>query len=305
MLAGFSVALLAALTLTALARRPGRLWRLLPPLALVVVVIELLPGNAGTFDVNARPAWVAWLGSAPHGIVAVYPMDYKLRLVFLFSGEQFWYQTLDHDPSFEITGQSYFETLSRQQAIRFIALDPGRPITGRVLATEGVRYAVIDDDAYKADGRKPPVVDARNFKLLARRGSTRIYSVRAPRVNLDAALRAREREIAILEGLKPQHVVRTGMRLKIINASAATQMLLLMHAVNHQSPRVLRLRDSEGHVVASSEARAGETTVRLGPFRVPQGEDITLSLSGAGSGLVLSSLSLRSLPAYIPDTTSA
>ena len=84
MLAGFSVALLAALTLTALARRPGRLWRLLPPLALVVVVLELLPGNAGTFDVNARPAWVAWLGSAPHGIVAVYPMDYKLRSVFLF-----------------------------------------------------------------------------------------------------------------------------------------------------------------------------------------------------------------------------
>ncbi len=232
-------------------------------------------------------------------------MDFKPGPSLNLSGEQLWYQSLDHDPSFELAGQAYAQTVSRQQAIRFIALDLRRPITARVLATEGVRYVVVNDAAYREDKRKPPAVDPRHFELLARRGSFRIYSVHAPRVNLAAALRARQSEIATLEGLTPQRVVRTGNTLRIKNTTAATQMRLYLHAANGGRPRLLRLWNSKGHVIGSYAVPAGESDVRLGPFAIPVAGTITLSLSGTGSGLVLSHLALRSLPAYIPQPRSS
>ncbi len=75
-LAGFAVVTLAALALSTLAGRPGRRWRLLTPLAVVVIFLELLPGNVQAVATNVRPSWAVWLASQPRGIVASYPIAY-------------------------------------------------------------------------------------------------------------------------------------------------------------------------------------------------------------------------------------
>ena len=59
-----ALAILAALALTALAKRPGRFWKALPLLALGAVVLELLPGNALVVE-HEPPAPAGSTGSRP------------------------------------------------------------------------------------------------------------------------------------------------------------------------------------------------------------------------------------------------
>lgn len=297
MLSGFAVALLASLALSVFDRRPGR-WRAVAPLALFVAVLELLPGNAGAFDTKARPAWVAWLAAAPHGIVATYPMDLVSSASLDLSRQQFWYQALDHDPSFELVGLSSSQFRSREQAIRFVALDPSRPVAAGILATEGVRYVVIDDAAYRSEGRNPPLLDSRHYKLLTRRGSFQIYSVHAPRVDLAAVLHAHANEIAKLQGFAAPSLSRTGTQLEVSNPNDTTRVRLTGRALNTSAPRLLELRDGAGHVLARYNVPSGTSNLHVGPFSVPPQTHSALRLIGAGPGVVLSRLALEPLPAY-------
>src|SRR5207237_542177 len=119
------------------------------------------------FDMRKGPPWVEWLAAHPHGIVATYPVSIHGAQL---SNEQLSYQRVDHDPGFEIVGESYIQARSRNQAIRTLAMELGDPTTARVLATEGVRYVVVDDAAYRALQRKPPRLDPRRYTLVQRLG---------------------------------------------------------------------------------------------------------------------------------------
>jgi hypothetical protein len=203
--AGFALAMLAALALSALARRPGRAWRLLGPIALILVYVEILPGNVGTFptSASAAPAWVSWLAGQPRGIVATYPMTRGWGPPNALMEEAFFWQTVDHDPGFVDVNANYRQFLSRKTSIRLLTYDLGDPLAARVLATKGVRYVVVDPATYRAIGRKTPTLDPRHYGLLARAGQVRIYSVNAPPVDLDRALRANAARLRRLRNLPP------------------------------------------------------------------------------------------------------
>jgi hypothetical protein len=204
-LVGFALAILAALALSSLTRRPGRYWKLLGPAALLLVYVEILPGNVGTFATNASaaPGWVSYLAAQPRGIVATYPMNegYGPPLDLMLTA--FYWQTVDHDPSFLQVNGTHQDFLSRRQSIRFLAFDPERPLTARVLATEGVRYAVVDPAGYRAVHRRLPHLDPHRYTLLARPGGVGIYSVHAPKVDITKAIRANAATLRQLRGLPP------------------------------------------------------------------------------------------------------
>ena len=302
LLVGFAMAVLASLALSTLARRPGRRWSLLAPFAIAVAVLELLPGNVGAFNTNSRPDWVAWLAAAPRGIVATYPMDLTQGPSVDLTTQQLWYQTLDHDPSFAIAGQSYVAARSRQQAIRYVANNPAQQVTAHVLATEHVRYVVIDDAAYRAESRTPPIVSPKHFTLLAREGDFRIYSVHASRINLATVLRAHQGEVAALEGFSAPTVVRNGKNLEVNNDSDATRMWLTGHASNGRVSQILEVRDGTGRVLARHRVPTGQSGLRVGPLDVPARSHFSLSLSG-GAGIAVSRLALAPLPAYVGTTS--
>jgi hypothetical protein len=213
-LVGFALAVLAAFALTSLTRRPGRFWWLLGPLALFLVYLELLPGNVGTFatSASAAPAWVSWLAARPHGIVATYPFTGDYSTPTELQVAAFFWQTLDHDPSFVDINGTYPQFLSRSNSIRLLAFDPSKPLAARVLATKGVRYVVVDPASYRGLGEPSPLLDPRRYTLLGRPGGVDIYSVHAPKMDLSDAMRANAARLRALRGLAP---------LKKRNATAA------------------------------------------------------------------------------------
>ncbi|HTQ44761.1 MAG TPA: hypothetical protein VMI75_18500, partial [Polyangiaceae bacterium] len=132
-------------------------------------------------------------------IVATYPMDLHSGPESVLRQPQLWYQTVDHDPGFEIVGESYLQARSWNQAIRTLALDIGAPLTPRILSTEGVRYVVVDDDVYRSAGHPAPRLDPRWYTLLTRVGGVRIFSVHAPKVDMASTIEAHRDEIIGLQ----------------------------------------------------------------------------------------------------------
>ena len=290
---GLALVVLAALTLSALGRRPGRAWRWLGPAALAVVVVELFPGNVGAFDTRSGPAWVEWLATQPHGIVATYPNTVANGPATELSLDQLTYQPIDHDPGFQIVGESFLQARSRRQAIRTLAANLRPPLTARILATEGVRYVVVADDVYRKAGLQPPSLDPRRYTLLERLGDVRIYSVHAPRVDLEAAIEAHQPEIAkgqkvilppptvaVAGGFNPAEpyngstgnwMIQNG-EIRVENGDV-TPLRVAIRAVafSNGQPRVLELRDDSGKVVSSVTVPAIATAVSFAPVEVPPG----------------------------------
>jgi hypothetical protein len=321
MVADFAVAILASLALSALAERRGWPGRIIPPVALVVVVLELLPGNIAAFSTTAQPGWVAWLSNAPHGTVATYPLDSQPVTL-----EQYYYQALDRDPGFAIANQNLDALQSRTQAIRYLALDLGSPLTAGVLSAEKVRYVVVHDDVFRANHEKPPTLDRRFYTLRARFGETRIYAVHARPVNLDRALAAHEVFIARQQGLKPpsvqlqsgfgppQHAASTNGRrldgravIAVHNSGDAMQVRLSGRTVNRGKAVVLRLLNHKGMTIARVTVPAGAATMRSVPLPLSGQSHTTLTIvrpSGSGD-LYLSGLKLDPVPIYVGRRSSS
>ena len=296
---GLASIVLAALGLSALTRRPGRGWRYLAPAAIVVALVELFPGNVRAFDMRKGPPWVEWLASHPRGIVATYPVSLHGGPAQNLSDEQLTYQRLDHDPGFELVGQSFVQARSRNQAIRTLAMEPADPITPRILATEGVRYVVVADDVYRELGRTPPRLDQRRYTLLQRFGDVRIYSVHAPPVDLEAAIETHHAEIARRQGvLLPSPTVAAGGgfnpsepynggtgnwmiqdgRLEIENDDVTPlRVAVTALAFANGRPRVLELHDQAGKLVSRAIVPAYATRIRFAPVDAPPGRS-TLTL---------------------------
>ena len=327
LLTGMSLAILAALALTALASRPGRFWRLLPGLAIATLAIELLPAGVPILHAGYRPQWVGWLATAPRGIVATYPALGPAAPTLQQQDE--WYQQFDGDPRFAISEATGAVLLSPDQAIRYAARDLGEAVTPRILATEGVRYVVVHDDVYRAGGQATPALDPRSFTLLKAFPGVRIFSVHAPHVDLARVLNGQRYVIATLQGLVPPAIDygsgfyppepyqgSTGRwlagagELRVHNSGSRMAVVLSGLAFSNARPRLLEVENGAGQVVARQTIPAFAVRLALGPFEVPHGSStLTLfTVPGADplggsdprtASVFLSALELKPLPAYV------
>ena len=237
-----------------------------------------------------RPAWVKWLQSQPRGIVATYPWLTGTALQY-----DDWYQVYDGDPQ--------FETISfddREGAVRLLTRDIWRPITGRVLAAEGVRYVVVHDDQY---GPPVPTPDPAEYTLLRRFGSVRIFSVHAPPIGIERALRDNAGELALLQGWTPvlsygkgfnaaetyegalgRWMIQNG-RLTL-DGTISTPVTLRTFAFSNTGPHTLELKDAQGTVLAEKTIPTYQVDISLGPFTVPRGTTkLTLVASPGATAL--------------------
>jgi len=326
LLTELAAAILAALALTALASRHGRLWQLVPVVALAAVTLELLPATVPVFDTTARPQWVDWLASQPTGIVAAYPSLGPGSPAVLQQDQ--WYQQFDRKPRFLISEASPSVMLSRDQAIRFAARDLSDPLTPRVLSTEHVRYVVVYDQSYRAGGHEPPAMDPRAFTLLRSFPGVRIFSVHARPIDLRMPLEQDRFVIAQLEGLTaPALDYQAGFngaetykqmtgrwlagegRVRIDNPGRPMDAVLSGLAFSNGRPRLLELVDSAGRVVARQQIPAYATPLALGPFSVPHGGSTMTLITVPGAdplggsdprtaSVFLAGVELKPLPAY-------
>jgi hypothetical protein len=302
--AGLALIVLAGLGLSALGRR----WRFLGPAALVVVLVELFPGNVGAIDMKKGPPWVEWLAAHPRGIVATYPVTLRGSPAQGLSNEQLTYQRLDHDPGFEIVGESYLQARSRNQAIRTLAMNLADPLTARILATERVRYVVVADDVYRKLGQAPPRLDPKRYSLLQRLGSVRIYAVHARRVGLESAIESRMPELLRRQGiLLPSPTVAAGGgfnasepynrapgswmiqngRLEIENDDVAPMRIAISAlAFSNGTPRTLELLDRKGKLVSQVTVPGYATRVQFAPVEVPPGRSELTLIASPGPDVI-------------------
>lgn len=322
-LAGFALVVLAALGLSALAARRGR-WRLLTPLAAIVVFLEILPGNVATLNAAAPPAWVAWLASRPKATVATYPSIFGTAL-----GQDLWYQTLDRDPQFDTEiSQRQYDPATRDEGIRLLARDLFDPLTAHVLATEGVRYVVVHDGA--TGYRQPPSLPHAYYTLVKRFPGVRIFSVHAARVDITRALRA---NIGVLNELQDlgaptvtygrgfngaeeydgglsRWMIDNGV-LRFDNAGGPIKLTLAGEAFSNQVTRVLELRGPTGRTLAHATITTDAVPLTLGPFYVPHGVSSFTLVATPGpetlgptdprqASVFIEPLVMYVMPSYIP-----
>jgi hypothetical protein len=259
----------------------------------VVVVLELLPGNVGALDTRYRPGWVGWLASHRNGIVASYPFFLGQDPAGDLNETDYWYQTLDGHPRFQSVAP---DLTSRVEAIRFLARDVEEPLAGKVLATEGVRYLVLHDDVYRADGQVVPTPDPGSFTLLRRFGPVRIYSVHAPHVNIERALAQNQGIIGVLQGQIPPPVISgngfnqaqfaNGVvgewmiqngRLEIENKGNPMRVRISGMARSIAVTRLLEITDGNGRVIGRQSIPTHAVPLRLRSVVVPHGKS-TLQL---------------------------
>jgi hypothetical protein len=327
---GLAFAIAAAAALTILGRRSGRGWRLLPFVALGLVVVELLPGNIHTIDAQAEPPWIAWLASAPRGIVATYPVPVGGRPgAAALSETDFWYQRFDGDPRF---GPYGLEREARDVGIRLAAANLAEPVAASVLATEGVRYVVVHTDVYRHDGHRVPRIDPARFTRLAQFGPVSIYSVHAPKVNIDAALHAKALEIAAREGLQPlpadyvagfqaeeplglsmgRWLIQDGW-LDVDSGRAGEEIMIEGSAFANGKARRLEVEDTTGRILARTTIPTGSVALHLGPFALRAGTTRFVLVARPGAAPISSSdprpasvfladLSVMPLPAYVTSS---
>jgi hypothetical protein len=321
LLVGFALAIAAALALTAISKRPGRVWSVLPWVALGAVVLELLPGNVGALDTNARPKWVQWLEAHPGGTVASYPFFVGQAGAADLINSDYWYQVFDHHPRFQSISP---DLNSRRDAIRLIAQDVTQPTSARVLATEGVRYAVLHDDVYRVDGkgRRPPTPYPDYFKLLVRFGNTWIYSVQAPHLSIRRAIAAHPVEIGRSQGQTgagvltgdgfntPElyhHVASAWMIqggiLQLVNSDARKRVRLTGIAFSNKLPRLLVLTDESGVVIGRQVIPTSEVKLRFPSFDIPHGTTI-LRLSAYPGPRTIGPYDSRSASVFVSGLTA-
>jgi hypothetical protein len=325
-LVGMALVILAALALTALAGRRGRWWKALPAVALLLVALELLPGNAPVVDSSFTPQWVKWLAAAPRGIVVTYPM--QGAGAGPLDDQDFWYQRLYGDPRFAMSGESTAGFLSRARAVRFLARDIEDPATPGILSAEGVRYVVLHDDVYRAGGKASPTPDSRFYRLLARFGDVRIFAVHAPPADVGRALTKNREIIAELEGFSPPTVAyvsgfyppepfnaTTGRwqgadgQLELGSTSDAMRVRFTGLAFSNAVPRLLEVEDGSGRVVARQLIPTYAVPLKLGPVPVPTGNSKLTLVTVPGpdpmgasdprtTSVFLSNLAAEPIPAY-------
>ena len=283
------LAILAALTLARLTKR--RHGNLIVAALISLIAFELAPERIGAAPIGSAPIYDQWLALQPTGIVAHYPMMTDQRPAEKLAARELYYQRFTKLPLFEIYGPQRRGT--REDAIRLLARYLTNRDAPRILAAEGVRYVVVHDDVYRAQGETPPTAP-QELKLLRHFGPVRIFALDAEPIALDQALAQGIEEIASLWGLEPLEirVTNTGFydgesyldyqgkwrwmsqagRLVVTNDedSPATIRIEGLAFANGE-PRRIELVDESGRTLAATSVPGHLQQLQLGPIEIPPG----------------------------------
>jgi hypothetical protein len=184
---GIALVILAAPALDRLIRR----YRWGPAMGcalLVLVMFELLPARVTAWaDSSSPPVYDRWLAEQTRGIVAHYPLRADQVPAVELIGREIYYQMFHGQPLYNIVGSGTEGT--REDAIRSMSRSITDPKTPGILAAEGVRYVLVHDDIYRAQGEEPPAA-AEGFRLIQTFPGVRVFGLRrdVQPVDLDALL---------------------------------------------------------------------------------------------------------------------
>lgn len=281
LIVAIAVALLAAAALDHLARRHRR-GRLLVAGLTLVLALELLVWPITGWNARDAPPYVRVLQQLPRGTVANYPMlTDKIPAIHL-AERAIYYQTIHGQPLYALFGSGVLGT--REDAIRVLSRYVTQEQTPAILAAEGVRYVVLHDDVYRAQGEEPPTLPAKMFRLLAEVPDKRIYELRAaPVPDLDALVVARSAEIAAAEGWRPPRLVfdsgfydvepgggrwlgQDGVLFADRMTRQTNRYVLTGTSFSNAIPRSLELVNSDGTTFGSTRVETFGQNFTIGPF---------------------------------------
>jgi len=291
----FALAALAALALTAVIRR-NRFGTAIAVAAIAVLGVEYYAGVAPIYVFKPTP-YSNWIAKQPPGIVANYPLPTDSTQALTLLANTFYQQIYNKHPQFALFGSGYGGT--REDGIRILARYVTSPDTAGILKAEHVRYILLHDDVYRAEGTAPPG-DPPGMRLVATiPGHVRAYEIDpsvAP-ANLPKLLDLNSATIALaqslltptlsLSGFSDPHSVNGQAGWRTMPAEAEVTLTsgdarvrraqLVFSTVATGVPRTLELVDSTGTVVRQVTVDVRPTQVLLGAFNV-QGKTTKFTL---------------------------
>ena len=286
-LVGFGLVTLAALALTQLSR--FRWGGLAAVGATIVLLLEVAPVRVlDHFDANRAPAYATWLRDQPAGIVASYPTVTAEKPVIRVAETGFYDQTFHGKPLYGLWAGNVSGT--REEAIRILSRNLEDPLTPAILAAEGVRYAVVHDDAYRDLGRVPPPA-AKGMERAARFGDVRVFVVTADPADLEGELERHRADIALVQGLEQpafryvsgfydpepfngteRRWLGAGGQFQLTRSRAGEGVFRLTGlAFSAHREHVVELLDRNDRVLARQTIPTSEVELDLGPFRLAKG----------------------------------
>jgi hypothetical protein len=283
------LAVLAVVALDQMFRRSRRQVAL-ALLLVAITVFEFLPGTLSTAAVGKAPAYDTWLARQTPGIAAHYPMITDTRQAALLAASELYYQRFTDQPLYEIYGPERRGT--REDAIRLLSRYVDQPNSLGILSAVGVRYVVIHDDVYRAQGEEPPSIGS-GARLLRTFGPVRVYRLTAEPIDLTRYLADQAATIADLFGLVrpsvsyvdgfyapeayqsytvPFQWMGTSGEIEILNEEAtAVRIWLEALGFSNSVERRLVLLEDTGRRVSATSVPTYLVSIRLGPFDVPPG----------------------------------
>jgi hypothetical protein len=288
-----------------------------------VAVFEFLPGTLSSISIGEPPRYDAWLALQPKGIAAHYPALTDTNQSALLAGSEVYYQRFTLQPLYELTSPARPGT--REDAIRVLSRHVDARGALGVLAAERVRYVVIHDDVYRAQGEAPPRLK-KGARLLRTFGAVRVYRVVAKPVNLSRYLEQQSATIARQLGLAPRSVsfaggfyrpetyldYRTSFRwmsqsgeVDIENTVQYPVRIWLEGAgFSNGVTRRIDLIDSAGRAVASLGVPTNLGDIRLGPIELPPGTS-RFTLEASPGPMPLGSSDSRVASVFLSDLRSS
>ncbi len=285
-LVGLGLVVLAALALDVVARR--RHGKAFVAAALALVAVELAVGPPiQTWDTDEPPAYDRWLATQDRGIVAIYPPPGEHIEEENHTRGELFFQTVHWQPLFFTESPRK----SRGWAIRELSGNLDEPGVPQLLASQGVRYVVVNDDVYRAIGDRPPNVP---LPLLRRFDGARAFRVVAEPADVETVLHAsagrvaeamgipaptveipgkgfQEPERSELDGRDWRWLIEGGV-LEIDVPEASLQFELKGIAFSAHRNRLLILRDEDGSTLGKVDVGTATRDFTISPFRLPKGK---------------------------------
>jgi hypothetical protein len=276
----FGSAMLAALALTVAIRRFRR-GRLIALVALALIAFEYTAGFPHVYRFSPQPAWAVWLRAQPAGIVANYPLPTDKPQALNLLLETNLRQIYTQQPQFALFGSGYGGT--REDAIRILARYVNDPLTPGILKAEDVKYVLLHDDVYRAQGEPPPGIPP-EFHLVAKLpGDVRVIALdtTVQAADLPVVLGQNAAQVGLVQGLTAPNLATPGTTTqsdgaRILHGQTELDLRwddprldrveLLIHASSQSAPTTLELIASDGTVIAQAAVGVTDTLAPLGPI---------------------------------------
>jgi hypothetical protein len=286
LLVTFALAVLAALTLTALMRRT-RYGVAIFVAAMLLLGFEYYNGVAPAYTFEATP-YSKWIAKQPPGSVANYPLPTDAAPALRLLANTFYQQIFNKHPQFALFGSGYGGT--REDGIRIMARYVQSADTAGILKAESVRYVLLHDDVYRQVGEEPPA-DPPGMHLVARLpGNVRAFELNPDVVaaDLPKLLDLNAATIGTAQALRTPDLSLRGFSDPYARSGEAGwrklpgegQVVLTSHdtrvrrgqlvfnTVSGGVPRTLQLIDDNGTVVRQVTVATTPTQVLLGAFDI-------------------------------------